>query len=118
MEPEDAVVYARCYDRPGLLRRYCAECPVGKQMGVKVTDRDLPFATLRVRRLIDDGQEVADRLEEIAFDGVIDPSEREDFSRALDYLRRLEESIADIILLGLENGKAAPGATGGGQVQK
>lgn len=118
MEPSDAVIYARCYDRPGLLRRYCAECPVGQQIGRKVNDRDLPFATLRVRRLIDDGQAVANRLEQIAFDGVIDPTERADFADALEFLRRLEDSITDIIMIGLENGTAAPGATEGGHAQK
>lgn len=71
-----------------------------------------------VRRLIEDGQDVADRLEEIAFDGVIDASERTDFMEALDFLRKLEESINDIILIGLGKEKAAPGATGSGQARK
>ena len=53
---------------------------------------------------------MADRLEEIAFDGVIDASERTDFMEALDFLRKLEESINDIILIGLGKEKAAPGA--------
>ena len=44
---------------------------------------------------------VADRLEEIAFDGAIDESERRDFEEALRFLRQLEASINDIILIGL-----------------
>ncbi len=118
VEPSDAVIYAECYERPDLLPRYCADCPVGQQMGRKVNDRDLPLATLRIRRLIDDGQDVASRLEQIAFDGVIDAQERADFAAALDFLRRLEDGITDIIMIGLGNGKAAPGATEGGQAQK
>ena len=58
---------------------------------------------------------MADRLEEIAFDGVIDASERTDFMEALDFLRKLEESIN---LIGLGKEKAAPGATGSGQARK
>lgn len=96
MEPEDALVYAECYQSPDILPRYCATCPVGRAIGRTATDR----------------------LEEIAFDGVIDASERTDFMEALDFLRKLEESINDIILIGLGKEKAAPGATGSGQARK
>ncbi len=112
MTPEDVVVYADCYKAPGILPRYCAGCPVGQRMGKTATDRELPHATLRIRRLIAEGQVVADRLEEIAFDGVIGADERADFSEALVFLRQLEASIHDILLIGLESGRAAPGATG------
>lgn len=115
MTPEDAVIYAEFYNSPDILPRYCAGCPVGEKMGKSATDRELPHATLRIRRLMAEGQAVADRLEEIAFDGVIDDYEREDFAAALVFLRKLEESISDIILIGLENRKAAPGATGTAQ---
>ena len=115
MDPEDAIAYAECYKRPEVLLHYCTTCPIGIKMGRKTSDLELPHATLRIRRLIADGQDVADRLEEIAFDGVIDDSERVEFADALTFLRQLEQSIMDIILIGLENGKAAPGATGSGQ---
>lgn len=108
LRPEDAVTYADCYASPDIMMRYCASCPVGQRTGKRVTDRPLPMATLRVRRLIAEGQAVADRLEEIAFDGVIDQDEQRDFTEALAFLRRLEESISDIILIGLGNGKGRP----------
>ena len=100
MEPEDAVVYADCYNEPGIMARYCATCPVGQRMGKKLVDRPLPFATLRVRRLIHDAQDVASRLEEISFDGVIDDTERQDFESALSFLRDLESSIQELIVTG------------------
>lgn len=112
LEPEDAVTYADCYGSPDILPRYCATCPVGQRIGRTATDRPLPYATLRIRRLIEDAQSVADRLEQIAFDGVIDDSEREDFEKALAFLHQLEQGISDIVLCGLGNEKAAPGATG------
>lgn len=118
MEPEDVMVYAECYKSPDILPRYCATCPVGKATGRTATDRPLPHATLRVSLLLEDGQAVADRLEEIAFDGVISQDERQDFEDVLVFLRKLEESITDIMLIGLGKGKAAPGATGSGQVRK
>ena len=111
VEPEDIVTYAKCYQSPDILPRYCATCPVGRQMGRKTNDLPLPHATLRVRRLIQDGQDVANRLEQIAFDGIIDDAERKDFSDALAFLRQLEESISDIMLIGLEKGEAAHAET-------
>lgn len=112
MEPMDVVTYAECYNAPDILPRYCAGCPVGQKMGKTATDRELPHATLRISRLISEAQGVADRLEEIAFDGKIDPSEKAEFAKALTFLRKLEEGINDIILIGLGSEKAAPGATG------
>lgn len=39
MEPEDAVVYADCYNEPGIMARYCATCPVGQGvLFAKATD--------------------------------------------------------------------------------
>ena len=83
INPEDVVQYAKGYERSEMLYQYCADCPVGRQTGRTATDRPLPFATLRVSRMIDEAQKVADRLEQIAFDGVIDESEKEDFGKAL-----------------------------------
>ena len=118
MTPEDVVTYAEFYQSPDILPRYCAGCPVGRKMGKSATDRELPHATLRIRRLMAEGQAVANRLEEIAFDGVIDPSERSDFADALAFLRKLEESISDIMLIGLGKEKAASGATEAAKAQR
>ena len=117
--PDEAVQYAKGYKAPELLFRYCADCPVGAVTGRKATDRPLPFATLRVSRMIVDAQSVADRLEQIAFDGVIDAAERKDFENALSFLRQLEETISDMILLGMTAGieKAAPVSAGSGRVE-
>ena len=109
MEPEDVMIYAKCYQSPDILPRYCATCPVGRATGRTATDRSLPHATLRISRLLEDAQAVADRLEEIAFDGVIAPDEKQDFENVLMFLRKLEESINDIILIGLGKEKALPG---------
>lgn len=114
MTPDDAVTYAEFYRSPDILLRYCAGCPVGQKMGRSATDRELPLATLRIRRLIANGMDVANRLEEIAFDGEIDDTECEDFAAALDYLQKLAASITDIMLIGMKNKSAAPGATESG----
>lgn len=120
VEPADAVVYAKGYQSPDILLRYCAECPVGKRTGRTADDKPLPFATLRVSRMIDDAQQVADRLESIAFDGVIDEHERNDFNEALGFLRELEQTITEMLLLGMSAGieKAAPVGAGSGCLEK
>lgn len=115
MAPDDIVVYAECYKAPDVMHRYCADCPVGQRLGRRANDRPLASATLRIRYLIAEGMDVANRLEAIAFDDQIDAAEKQDFNEALAFLRRLDESINDIILIGLGNEKAAPGATGSGQ---
>lgn len=114
MEPEDAIIYAKGYNAPELLVHYCADCPVGQCMGKNATERPLPFATLRVSRMIADGRSIADRLEEIAFDGTIDETERADFAKALTYLRTLEETIQDMLLLGCTAGIQNAGPDGNG----
>lgn len=61
MEPEDAVTYAESYKRPEVLLHYCATCPVGRKLGKEARELELPHATLRIRRLIADGQDVSRR---------------------------------------------------------
>lgn len=111
--PEDAILYSERYGTKSILAQYCADCPVGRMTGRTATERPLPFAALRVRRMLSEGLQWAGRLEEIAFDGVIDETEREDFARALEYLRKLETTISDILLLGMnagiEDAATAPG---------
>ncbi len=103
--PQDAVTYSDCYGAPAIMMRYCASCPVGIRTGRTAIDRPLPLATLRIRHLIQEGQEVAGILERIAFDGEIDQSEQEDFTNALSFLKKLDESITDIMLIGLDKRK-------------
>lgn len=104
MEPEDAILYSEKYRDPSILVRYCADCPIGKRTGKDVTERPLPFATLRVSRMLDEAQQIADRLEDIAYDGKIDESEEADFKNALAFLRELDQTINDMLLLGMRVG--------------
>lgn len=98
--PADAVTYAEGYKAPDILYRYCSDCPVGRKTGRTATDRPLPYATLRVRRMVEDAQAVTAVLEKIALDGEVDQAEREDFRRAVTFLGLVQESITDILLFG------------------
>lgn len=100
VEPEDAVIYAEGYKCPDILFRYCAECPVGIRTGRAITERPLPHAVLRARRMIEDAQEPMKTLERIAMDGKVDSSERQDFGSAVSFLKAVETAIVEILLLG------------------
>lgn len=105
MLPEDAITYAQHYQRSDILLRYCADCPVGKATGKQVTERDLPFATMRLtQRLRRAAKEIADTLEQIADDGVVDDTERPAFDTALGSLYKLGETITDIVLYAATTG--------------
>lgn len=103
--PEDAMIYAQCYGRSDILLRYCADCPIGRATERAVTDRDLPFATLRLtQRLRRAAQEIASTLEAIADDGVVDDRERPVFNESISSLKELGETISDIVLYAAKEG--------------
>ena len=56
--------------------------------------------------MLDEAQQIADRLEDIAFDGQIDAGEKADFENALAFLRELDQTINDMLLLGMRVGMA------------
>jgi len=113
--PNDAIVYAKGYGQGDILIRHCAECPVGRMTGRQATDRDLPFATLRLtHRLRKAAKEIADTLEAVADDGVIDQEERPLFDAALESLKELGETISDLVLYAATQGieKSRPANAG------
>lgn len=113
VSPDDIIRYAEGYQRPDIMLRYCASCPVGKKTGKRAVDRDLPWAALRVSQRLQKAKEIADKLESIADDGIVDHMERADFDTALAFLRSLEETITDMLLLAMsrETEKSRPAAT-------
>lgn len=102
MAPQDAVMYATCYQEQSIMRRYCSQCPVGQHIGRAAQSRDLPFAALRLHRMVTGGQAIAEMAEEIAFDGQIDITEVADLQNVLSYLKELEQTIEDFILMSEE----------------
>jgi hypothetical protein len=112
--PEDMIVYAKCYNRQDILFRYCAECAVGRATGKLVKERDLPLATLRLtRRLRWAAKEIADDLERIADDGVLNDADRPQFGRSLTALEELSATIADYLLYAAAQGiRKEPPLTG------
>ena len=105
VSPDDIIRYAEGYQRPDIMLRYCASCPVGKKTGKR--------AALRVSQRLQKAKEIADKLESIADDGIVDHMERADFDTALAFLRSLEETITDMLLWAMsrETEKSRPAAT-------
>lgn len=118
LTPDDVLVYAEYYHREDIAIRYCADCPIGRVTGKTATDRDLPFATLRLtQRLRRAAKDITDTLENIADDGIVDDDERPLFNSSLAALKELGDTITDIILYAAAQGikiEAVPGATGNG----
>lgn len=111
--PDDALLYAQIYNNNSILHRYCAECPIGKTLGNTATDRPLALAVLRINHVLVEAQKVADDLEKIAYDGVIDDSEQYDFDQAIEFLKQLKDTISDLLLIQSEGkrNRAALAAT-------
>lgn len=76
MEPEDVILYSEKYRDPSILVHYCADCPIGKRTGKAVTDRPLPFATLRVSRMLDGGPAIATGWRTLPLMGKLTPGRR------------------------------------------
>jgi hypothetical protein len=105
LTPEDVIVYAQYYNRADILVRYCANCPVGIARGKQVTERDLPFATLRlVNRLRAAAQDVTSDFERIADSGGITECERDSFILAMQHIFELKDAIYDMELYAAAQG--------------
>ena len=77
-----------------LAARHCSEvCPIGRRRANKVEDKSLEAAVLGLIKEYNDVKFIRDRLIEIAADGVIDETEREDFDGIMAELADLEQKI-------------------------
>ena len=122
LTPLDVLAYAKHYQRDDIAFRYCANCPVGLVTGRTATDSDLPHATMRLtQRLRRAAKDIADTLEAVADDGIVDETERPVFDTALTSLHELGETITDIFLCAAARGikrEAVPATPGNGSNRK
>ena len=81
-------------------------------MGQNVNDRPLAESAMRLEVMVEDAQKIADRLTRIAFDGIIDPGEQEDFDKSIAFLRSLKITVDDMLLIGAKTKKNGPRTTG------
>lgn len=102
--PVDKVVLmADLYDHPELKTGYCKhECPIGKDFPVKTKVGGLEGITLRVLKSLDETEitEMRNTLIDIASDGQIDESEKEELQKILDGLDRIIMAASELKLAG------------------
>lgn len=67
---------------------------------------------MRLEVMVEDAQRIADKLTRIAFDGVIDASEQDDFDKSIIFLRNLKSTVDDMLLIGAKVKKNGPRTTG------
>ena len=112
VSPDDALRYSQAYGSPDILLRYCSQCPIGQCSGQKCNDRPLAESAMRLEVMVEDAQQIADKLTRIAFDGVIDASEQDDFDKSIIFLRNLKSTVDDMLLIGAKAKKNGPRTTG------
>lgn len=102
--PVDKVVLmADLYECPELKTGYCKhECPIGKEWPIKTQVGGLEGATLRMLKSLDENElkKMRDTLIDIASDGEVDESEREELQKILDGLDRIILAASELKLAG------------------
>lgn len=80
IHPEDVVLMAKCYKKPGLCNYYCSnECPIGKESIPDIEFKELGQIAIETLNALNKMNKEKDRLLEIAEDGTIGPEEKSDF---------------------------------------
>lgn len=101
--PVDIVVMmADLYNSPQLKNLYCKkECPIGRQLPVATEIDGLASVTVRLLNGLDDEeiQKIKRQLLNIAADGKIDDSEKEEFDHIMDSLDSLAKTISELRML-------------------
>lgn len=94
---EEVLTMAKAYKEPGLCNFFCThECEIGQKYIPKAEEKDLAQITVEMLAEINDLNQEKERLIEIAVDGVIDESEREDFQKIHERLNEMSRSIASL----------------------
>lgn len=101
--PVDIVVMmADLYNSPQIKNLYCKrECPIGKQLPVATEIDTLAGVTVRLLNDLDDKsvQDMKRQLLNIAADGKIDDSEKEEFEGIMGNLDALVRTISELRML-------------------
>lgn len=106
--PADAVMYAQAYRRPDILVRYCAGCPVGRQLRDAPKDREFALAAMRLNTRLEKAPQIAAQMKAIADDGSICEQERQTFISMLRESTDIVRAIDEITLWALTDGIVTP----------
>ncbi len=97
--PEEVLTMAKAYKDPSLCNYYCSrECEIGKKYITEIREKDLAQITVEMLAEINSLNNEKERFIEIAADGMIDESEKEDFRKIYDRLSEMSDSIDSLKL--------------------
>jgi hypothetical protein len=109
MPVDKAVLMADLYNAPQLLNHFCLkECPIGCRQSISDEVNSIEHVTLNLLKQLrpDDLSELKGSLVNIAADGRVLDSEREELSRAVMYLDGLAKTISELkTICSMINGK-------------
>lgn len=99
IHPEDVVLMAKCYRKPGLCNYYCSnECPIGKERIPDIEFKELGQIAIETLNALNRMNKEKDRLLEIAEDGTVGPEEKKDFLVIKSTLDKIALSVRTLQL--------------------
>jgi len=98
--PEEVLIYADAYNAPELLNHFCSNlCPIGKETVDELMAGTLEQMSLKLLASTKCISTIREELVDIAEDGVIDDSEKEQMGEILERLRRASNDIKALELV-------------------
>ena len=92
--PDEVLLMAEKYRKPGLCNYYCAnQCPIGQQYVPEIRIKDLSQIVLEMLASLNSMNRLKERLIEITVDGKITGDEIEDFIYIQEELERISIAV-------------------------
>ena len=97
--PDEVLLMAEKYKKPGLCNYYCAnQCPIGQQYVPEIKIKDLSQIVLEMLASLNSMNKQRERLIEITVDGKITGDELEDFIYIQEELERISIAVETLQL--------------------
>ena len=97
--PDEVLLMAEKYRKPGLCNYYCAnQCPIGQQYVPEIKIKDLSQIVLEMLASLNSINRLKERLIEITVDGKITGDEIEDFIYIQEELERISIAVETLQL--------------------
>ena len=97
--PDEVLLMAEKYRKPGLCNYYCAnQCPIGQQYVPEIKIKDLSQIVLEMLASLNSMSRLKERLIEITVDGKITGDELEDFIFIQEELERISIAVETLQL--------------------
>ena len=120
LSQEDLLDYADSYNKPDLLLRFCADCPINSKLRDSLQGFEFTLAAIRLKNRLKNAADIANNMLEIADDGKVSSKERPAFIKALRDGNDIAAAFEELKLWALASGvitldelkEGLPAATG------